>query len=63
MPKYRCVVSRVEYQRAEVEVEADNEEDAEQLACEQAEDYECVNADESVIEIERLDGGEGDDEP
>ena len=53
--KYRVTLQRVEFQRAIVEVEAENEEEANQLACEEDDlPYECVEANETALKTERI---------
>lgn len=65
MPRYRVVITRTEYLRGEIEVETDedldpaNEEDRELLEelsgeVESPDDFECVNADETVESVTRL---------
>lgn len=53
---YLVVLQRTEYQRAEILVEAENEEEAEEVAVEEVEsdDYECINADEAVLSVKEV---------
>jgi alkanesulfonate monooxygenase SsuD/methylene tetrahydromethanopterin reductase-like flavin-dependent oxidoreductase (luciferase family) len=63
MPKntYEVRVQRIEYQIAVVVVVADSEEEAEQLAYEEATDFTVENAEEMVLEIEETDPPEESD--
>lgn len=56
MPRYRVVINRVEYHRAEIEVEADDEDRAEEEALDEVgtDDYECVSAEEDVASVTDL---------
>lgn len=56
MPRYLVTVSRVEYKEAKVEVEADNEEAAEQEALQSVgdADWELENAEDDVLSVDEL---------
>lgn len=53
MPSYKVTIQRVEYHRAEIEVEAESVEEAKELALDDVsiDDYECTNAEETVESV------------
>lgn len=58
MKTYIVDIFRVEYYLAKIEVEAENEEEAKQIAQEEAgtDEYELVNADEDVLSVKEKTG-------
>lgn len=53
MPMFMVVIHRTEYHRGIVQLEADSEEEARELAptLTEADDYDCVNADETIASV------------
>jgi hypothetical protein len=58
MKTYIVKINRIEYYSAEIEVEAEDEEKAKEIAQEEAgtDEYELVNAEEEVLSIEEKTG-------
>lgn len=54
MPRYKVKLSRLEYLIEYIEVEAEDQEEAEEIAWDQSGDWECVNAEESTESVEEL---------
>lgn len=54
MKTYAVIVTRTEYQSAWVEVEANSEDEAAQLALELATDFRCEEADNEIASITEI---------
>jgi len=53
--RYRVELSRVEYQYATIEVEAESEEAAREYAMSEVSEWTCKDADQSVDSVEPMD--------
>lgn len=66
MATYRVIIDRTEFKQATIDVEADSEDEASEIAPSEAsdDDYEVMSANEDVVSVELLDdsGKEFDEE-
>jgi len=54
MPKFKVKLSRLEYLVEYIEVDAEDAEEAQDIAWDESGNWECVNAEESTESVEEL---------